>query len=400
MSANKKIAIILLVLLNINSLLGQEKNNKRNSLTVIESETNDERVEQLGAAIEEAIYEDAAKDYMSKMDKQGLGEKIIEKTKDDKSLSEYNEGFLEGFLNSLESLPKKLSNEITMGGYYSFVNYRYDEEDNTYYMLFRLYSEETGLNYHDYRVTEVNGNLKFNDLYIYLTGEDISKTLQRVYTITLPKKKLLSLLTGDDFTEFQNLVNSINLKNQGKFQESYDVLNSIEGKFADEKLILILKSQLAVSISDELYLSSLKEMIDKLPGDDTIYLNKLDYYTMLEDYDQVMALLDKLEKDTNDDFLNLLKGNIMFEKQDFEAAKGYFKYMVENYPDFIEGYSSYLSVLSNQEEFTEATKVLDVLITQGYEKTDLINFVEEVDANGQNLLDSLVESSEFKNWKK
>src|SRR5688500_9805019 len=61
------------------------------------------------------------------------------------------------------------------------------EKDKVQHLIFRLYSDE-GLNYHDFELTKKGGKLAIADIFIYLSGEDLSKTMSDLF---------VSFTTGD-----------------------------------------------------------------------------------------------------------------------------------------------------------------------------------------------------------
>src|SRR5687768_2730574 len=77
---------------------------------------------------------------------------------------------------------RKMGGEIirSMGkdGMYEMVkNY---EKDGKQHLIFRLYGDG-GLNYHDLELIHRGKEIKVADMYIYLTGENISKTLADIF---------------------------------------------------------------------------------------------------------------------------------------------------------------------------------------------------------------------------
>ena len=78
---------------------------------------------------------------------------------------------------------------------------------------------------------------------------------------------------------------------------------------------------------------------------------------------------------------------------------GYFKNISDNYPDFFEGHSSYLSCLSVKKDFEACITFLSFLVDEGYIKKDLIEFIEVLDDSGENALEDLATSELYANWK-
>ena len=373
---------------------------KNSSFYITENETNDVKVAKLGQQLQNAIIESNTEAFMQLFDTKGFGELVTASTKNDKSLNNYRANFLKGFDSNITAFPKKIINEVETGSYYDFVNYSYDNSMDTYYMLFRIYSAETGINYHFYRVSIVNNNFSFNDIYVYLTGEALSKTLERFYLYALPKKSLFDFFGENNADEFIKLAQGVDYYNKGDFKNAYDKIDGLKGDLKDDKFVLVIKSVCASNINDALYKNSIKNIMDKYPDDATLYLSQIDYHILTEDYDMALFLFEKLKQDTDDSFLNLMMGNVEFQRERYEKALSYFEVITQEFPDFFDGYSSKLSCLSLMQEFEECIGVLDFLVKDGYDKTDIIGFVEEIDVYNENILKDLATSEAFKNWKK
>lgn len=365
-----------------------------------ENKINDEKVIQLAQTIETSFANVSADGFNEKFNNKSFLDLVVTSDNIDK-----NDAFTKGFISSIKdsgkALSKKILNEITEGAYYSLINYRYSVPDEAYYFTFRLYSNETGINYHDYKVCLDGEKLMFNDIYIYLTGEHLSDTFKRLLVMSKPQEttmsKFLKLKTDNGVPEF---LKAINYQKKGDFKAAYQSFNAITGDMAKEKFILILKSLMASNFSDKLYEKSLEEFAAVYPNDPTLYMKQIDYYLLKEDNDKALECIDKLMYETDDDFLNIMKGNIYYSSLDYENAKNHYNYMVANYPDLFEGYVGMISCLTELENFEEAVNLTDVLIEKGYEKKVLTDFYEEKEPDGSNALEKLVASKVYKTWKK
>lgn len=370
------------------------------SFYIIENETNDAKVAELGEQIQNAAIESNTEAFMLLFDTEGFGELVTYSNRNDKATTSYREGFLKGLKSNITVFPKKIIKEIEAGSYYDFVNYSYNNEVNTYYMLFRIYSAETGINYHHYRVSVVDGKFKFNDIYVYLSGEDLSKTLERFYLYALPKKSLFDFFGESNADEFIKLAEAVDFYNKGDFKNAYNKIDALQGDLKNDKFVLVIKSICASNLGESVYKDAMKSIIEHHPDDPTLYLSQIDYFLLNKDYDKAQDLFKNLQEDTDDDFLNLLMGNVEFERMEYEKALSYFKIITEGYPDFFEGHSSVLSCFSLLKQFDECINILNLLVEDGYTKADIISFVEELDNDNENILMDLATSDAFKSWKK
>ena len=92
--------------------------------------------------------------------------------------------FKEGIKQELNS--NKLSTEIikTLGknGTYQFI--KAYEKTGHQHIIFRLYGDG-GLNYHDFELVKYADKISAKDIFIYITGEPLSKTMAQVYSTAM-----------------------------------------------------------------------------------------------------------------------------------------------------------------------------------------------------------------------
>ncbi|QXP61810.1 tetratricopeptide repeat protein [Olleya sp. HaHaR_3_96] len=367
--------------------------------TIAYNDANSEKVVALGSLIESSLHRSDPEVYISKFYTNVFVKRILDinpsitQNLDDIKL------FAKGIQQGLNKFPAEIITELENGAYYDFVNYRYDEYLETYYILFRLYSSESGLNYHDYRIHKKGQDMQISDAYIYYSGENLSETMARLMGYAIPQKKILGLIKNSKNEGVNDLFKALRYKREGDFEKSYNTINTITSKISKEKFFLIFKSIIASNLDDDTYLNSLEELINTYSEDPTIVLNRIDYAIYKGNYFEAIQLLNQLQENTEDDFLNYLKANVAFQDENFDFALNNYDYIVQNYPDFFEGQAGYLNTLVMMKKYTEATAFIDTLISEGYERDSLINYIEEDDAYGENILDILVKSEAYKSWK-
>jgi hypothetical protein len=381
--------------LNINA---QDSINKTLKDTISYSEENSQKVIEFGQLIETSIYDSDGDTFISKLNKNIFFDRVLSDFPKANREDPFIKGYLKGMDNALKGFPNEIITDVESGAYYDFVNYRYDTEAQTYYALFRLYSSETGMNYHDYRLVKINGELQFSDMYIYLTGEHFASTIGRLMQYTVPKNSIVESQKPNP--ESLELLKAFLYNNNGNYNKAYKIMDGFKSELSKEKFLLILKTLIAGQLDEEKYLKSLEDLISTFPNDHTIALNKIDYYLYKEEYYEAIQVVNQLQNETEDDFLNFVKAGIAFEDNNYDLALNLYTYTIDNYPDFFEGQSGYLSTLVLMENYADATLYLDRLITEGYDKQDLVEYIEEEDENGENILNGYSISKNFADWKK
>ncbi|TCK68956.1 hypothetical protein DFQ05_0466 [Winogradskyella wandonensis] len=359
---------------------------------------NDLKVKALGDSIQSAIGNYDTKKYLSYFSEKEFNKLVKNQTEKEATNKAFYKGMLSGMSEAFKNIPNKIISELKDNGYYDFVNYRYDDIEQTYYILFRLYTN-AGLNYHDYRVKK-NKKTKayeFVDIYVYLTGEAFSDTLSRLMNFALIGYEADNKNTVAK-QDFINLERAIKANQLGDSKRAYNMMNKIKSDISKDKFFLILKSLMAVNINEEIYLKSLEELLEYHGNDPTVYLNKIDYYLLKNMNYEAIECVEKLKKITEDDFLNYSKANIAYLDKNYQVALDNYKYIVDNYDGFFEAQSSYLAVLCILEHNDEAISYLNSLIKE-YDKDELITYLEEVDENGENVFKNFIKTNSYKNWK-
>ncbi|MBR9915544.1 MAG: hypothetical protein GYB32_12080 [Algicola sp.] len=381
-------------------LIAQPNNDQVISDTLSYNESNSNKVIAFGEFLSNAIQNREVDSFMVKLNNDKFFERVLGGNSDLDRNDSFTKGLLLGMKQALNSFPNEIISEVENGSYYDFISYRYDEAAQTYYALFRLYSTESGMNYHDYRIVNNAGVIQFSDMYIYLTGEHFTETLGRLMRYTLPEAKIFGLINSPHNSEFDQLMSAMTYNNNGEYLKAYNLMNNLKSELSQEKFLLIFKTLIASNIDEEKYLSSLEELITTFPDDPTIGLNKIDYYIYKGKYFEAIQVINQLQNETEDDFLNYVKACVAFEDQNYDLALNYFKYTIDNYADFFEGQAGYLNTLVMMKNYPEAVDYLDELMAAGYEKELIAEYVEEDDEFGENVLKDFAKSKPYKNWKK
>ncbi|MEM5566806.1 hypothetical protein WNY78_16920 [Psychroserpens sp. AS72] len=394
---NLPFLFLLFGIVNLN-IYAQDNLNKKLKDTISFSEDNSQKVIEFGQMIETIIHESDGDSFITKLNKDKFFDRVLsDYSKLDREDS-YIKGFLIGMNNALKSFPNEIISDVENGAYYDFINYRYDTESQTYYALFRLYSSETGMNYHDYRLVKNDGEIQFSDMYIYLTGEHFTSTIGRLMQYTVPKNSVVESQIKNP--ETKDLYKAFIYNKNGNYEKAYKIMDGFKSELSKEKFLLIFKTLIAAQIDESKYLESLEDLINTFPDDQTIALNKVDYYIYKEEYYEAIQVVNQLQNETEDDFLNFFKAGIAFEDKNYDLALNLYTYTIDNYPDFFEGQSGYLCTLVMMKNYEGSTKYLDRLLTEGFEKEDLIEYIEEEDEFGENMFDGYSKSKHFADWKK
>jgi len=353
----------------------------------------DSIAEQIGNTLEDNFNESKSEYLISLIDENYLTSKFLIRDKSNADLTSLNERITK---NSEISLAKSINRELEKGVYYNFISY-YTDVFNNYYLIFRLYSDE-GINYHEYHLLfDKDNKPKIGDIYVYLTGELYSETLSRIYYPSAQqyiKKNNLDEETKKLISSYETLGIVFNLINKDKLFQAWILYNTIPEEVREKKIFLIAELRmLTPENNEEKYSEVLKRFNDLHPSNPSYYLLGIDMYIYEKKYSKSLEMVDNLEAMTNDDFLNLHRGNLYYLMEDYPNAEKAFQILTTNYPSFEDGFTSLLLLYNLTRNFKSAIEVLDILISKfEFTKEELIGFIEE------EYLD-LSQSDEYLNWK-
>lgn len=351
---------------------------------------NDAAVIKFGEQLQHSFYEKEASFFVDNFDKDGFAEKIVlsaKETNDNKKIKRFNTSFKIGFFNGFDVFPLKIIESMENDNSYDIVNFYYSDVEKRYHLLFRMFSDEEGLNYHDYQLNYINEKFLIEDLYIYSTGEYLSETLRQLYLMSIPKEYMKDIdiskeRTGNIFfiVQYKQLVE------KKEYKKAFDLLNNLEGDIKNQKIFYTLKIQVASEINEVYYMEAIDELLKKFPDDASTQLMAIDYYTMLKDYNSTMSALNALQEATEDDFVEYVKGNIAWEFEDYEGAEKAYSYIMNEYPNFEMAKISLLYLYDFLEKHEDNILLLNKMIdSEEYTKEDLIEFIDDKTSEFVNL---------------
>lgn len=314
---------------------------------------------------------------------------LLKSTK--KEVHEFNAGFFNGFSRGF-NFGEMLVEQKSEGGSYQFIR-AYEDEKNNFHLLFRLYGE--GLNYHDYLVKEINGELKIIDMYIYMSGEYLSDTYKTYYKSILNKSNVLTKYLTE-ITVYQDALKLTEVKElnaAGNFKKAYKVYNSISSSSKVTKAFQLVNIMVAFNLSEDIYYKAIKDYEKRFPYDPSLYLVSLDGLIFKKEFDKAIKSIDKLnELLGGDPFLNYIKGNIYYFEKDYESALGKYAIINLEYPDFIEAYDSALGIYLETNNNEKVIEILELYVTR-FEMDK-----EELKFNLSEFAPKFIKTKEFKNW--
>lgn len=217
----------------------------------------------------------------------------------------------------------RLAKQFASSSTISFVRVLRDPEEGVR-LVFRVMSG-SGMNYLEFLVADAdNGEPALADIYSASSGENLSRTLRRMY-IGSGNGMIARLMNkaGKNVAD-RTLEASEKMKElmeQGKNEEALTYFEELPENIRRQKSLQLVRIGIASKTGDnERYASAIREMLDFYPNDPGMDLIQADYYMIRTEYDSVLAAYDRLYRRVGDPYLDYQRASVWLEKGDMEQA--------------------------------------------------------------------------------
>jgi hypothetical protein len=205
------------------------------------------------------------------------------------------------------------------------------EKDSKQHILFRLYGEG-GVNYHDYELVKRDDAIKAADVYIYISGENISKTIADALqenSQNIPKEELEKINTTKTIRS---------LIVQGNYEKALQLYDELPDVIKKQKSYQLIHIRICSKLGNDKYIQALNEYRALFPKDPNMYLTMVDVYILQKDYPMALAAVNKLDSLIDKDpYQDYQRGLIYLLLKDTISAQKSFERLHTNMPKFIKG---------------------------------------------------------------
>jgi hypothetical protein len=199
---------------------------------------------------------------------------------------------------------RQVVSAIRGGGSYALVH-QY-EKDGHQHLLFRLFEGSSAINYHDFELVKTDKGVKALDVYVYMSGEELSKTLAESLVLMTDK---LADMTPDDQQKILHIRKINELIEGGNPEDAAGYYNQLPNDLRTQKLFQLIHLRIAQKLGDTVYLAALNEYKTNFPHDPNLGLLMLDAYVMEKDYSSALAAINRLDTALHKDpFLDYYRG--------------------------------------------------------------------------------------------
>jgi tetratricopeptide (TPR) repeat protein len=250
---------------------------------------------------------------------------------------------------------KKITGEIAGDGTYEFVKIISIKEKK--YVLFRLQGTN-GINYHQIELCKVADKVKISDIYIFLTGEFLTETIQNLFN-TIAGDGNYSKKDERDLEEFsvkiKELKSHIEDEEYDKAKKLYDALPA---KLKSNSTVLLYGVFIAQGKDSVAYEAAMNAYKKSKPNAFNLDLLMIDGLFLKKDYKGALAAINRLDAYINKDpFLDYYRYLIYNMLEDDKNALFHIEKVTKEFPKYpslqLELIASYKQ-LGKQKELEQA----------------------------------------------
>lgn len=246
------------------------------------------------------------------------------------------------------------------------------EKEGRQRLLYRSFGAD-GLNYLDIELTKLKNRIGIADIFIYLTGENLSKSMAEMFEKMMQHSN--DKIAENTINGFQTVKKLLAL---GNFEAAKKEFDRLPYSIRNTRLGEVTQLQIVSRLDEKEYLAVLDRIEKKYAGEPNIQLMLIDIYILKKDYDKVLAAVDKLDQMINKDpLLDYYRGITYNMKTDDSNAILYYEKAVQSMPDFAEPRAelvAHYGDLGNVEKAKEHYYQYKKLKTA---KQSMINYLED-----------------------
>lgn len=283
----------------------------------------------LAKTIESSMGKRSAAKFNEALDAEALKQRIMEAGK-----KKINSRIVDGAIKELKTgqLGTQITQSLGKAGTYQLV--KQYEKDQKQHLIFRLYADSK-LNYHDLEVIKKQNQVKFGDIFIYITGETLSATLAESAMLM---SENISSLSSVDKNQLDNIKRIRQLINRQDYEKARTIYKGLPAILRQTKIFKMMHVQIASGLGNDEYLKALTDYQQAYPDAPNMYLLMIDAYILKEQHEKALESVNQLDALINKDpFLDYYRGLIYKMMGNKEKQLERFELLDKNMPSFSEG---------------------------------------------------------------
>jgi tetratricopeptide (TPR) repeat protein len=315
-----------------------------------------EEAANFGKELENSINQHNAAKLNNVLEGGVFGKRIMEN-----SNNKLNKALVKGAIEGLKS--GQLGDQVvqTLGDKGTYQLIKQYEKNQRQHVVFRLWGGDK-LNYHDFELVKKEEQVKAADMFVYITGENLSTTLAQSLTMMGDN---MSGMTSKEKGALENIQVIKMLMNKGEYERADKQFQKLPAVMKEEKLFRMIHIQIASGLSQDAYTKAINDYQQAYPDAPNMYLLMIDAYTMKKDYGKAIQAVNHLDSLIDKDpFLDYYRGLLSKMNKDEAKQREYFERLYKNMPDFAQGTIELITTYLEAKEIDKA-----VTITKKYRMT-------------------------------
>ncbi|AXY75295.1 hypothetical protein D3H65_15460 [Paraflavitalea soli] len=309
-----------------------------------------EEAAQLARSLENSMNKKSAAKFNEALDVASLQKRIQEA-----GSQKIDTRIVDGAMKELKSgqLGSQIIQALGKTGTYQLV--KQYEKDKNQHLVFRMYANSK-LNYHDLEVIKKKDQVKISDVFIYMTGENLSATLAES---ALLMTENLDNLTEMDKNRLNNIKRIRQLINQEEYTKAQALYKELPAVLKQTKLFQMMYVQIAAGLGNDEYLKAMTDYKKSYPNAANVYLLMIDAYILKEEYDNALQAVNQLDSLINKDpFLDYYRGLIYKMTGNKAKQLEHFESLNASMPGFSDGTLELLITYLDAEETDKAVALV------------------------------------------
>jgi hypothetical protein len=230
----------------------------------------------------------------------------------------------------------------------SFELLRHYEKDNVQHLLYRLYGSQ-GLNYQDFELIKVDGEVYIADVFVYVSGENLSKSLADGYGQVNVKLE-----------DFHALSRIQKLLSEQRYEDAKNAYDNLPANLKNRKTVQIVYLAVCAGLDKQAYAEALNAFETKYRDEPFMELSLLDGYFLREEFNKALDVVDKLDSMLGrDPFLDYFRYNIYTKMNKRPEALQAIENVHKAMPQFMSGYLELIATYLEDGEYEKARPLVE-----------------------------------------
>lgn len=234
------------------------------------------------------------------------------------------------------------------------------EKDGKQHLLFRLYYDGT-INYHNLELINARGKCKIADIYMYMSGENISESMADVL-----RAMFAEVGDGRISDTEKAWINSMpTIKNRmraGAYKEAKELIDRLPANVRKQKGLQILSIQAAMELDAETLVAAVDEYKNLYPGDPNIPILMMSVYGAKGEYAKYREAVDELDRQVEKDpVLEHFRAGAYFLEGEEVKGRACIERLLKEIPDFPDAMLEIASSWLRASEYEKAKFYIDKL---------------------------------------